>query len=92
MLKQNVNLNKESILVTGAAGFIGSNLVMELLRTIPNSHIVGLDNMNEYYDVSIKEYRLSEIERIANDHPGCKWEFIKGNLADCALLNSIFEK
>jgi len=67
----NVELNNKTILITGAAGFIGSNLVMELLRTVPGIHIVGLDNMNDYYDVSIKEYRLGEIEALAAEHPDC---------------------
>ena len=58
MLTPNVNLNGKTILVTGAAGFIGSNLVMELLRTTEKVHIVGLDTVNDYYDVSIKEWRL----------------------------------
>ena len=65
MLTPNVNLTGKTILVTGAAGFIGSNLVMELLRTVENVTIVGLDNMNDYYDVSIKEYRLQEIDKLA---------------------------
>jgi len=64
MLITNVELKTKTILITGAAGFIGSNLVMELLRTVPGIHIVGLDNMNDYYDVSIKEYRLAEIESL----------------------------
>ena len=66
MLAQNVKLSGQIILVTGAAGFVGSNLVMELLRTVDNVTIVGLDNMNDYYDVSIKEYRLKEIEKLAD--------------------------
>ena len=73
MLKQNVDLNNQTILVTGAAGFIGCNLVLELLRSYQNIHIVGIDNMNDYYDVSIKEYRLSEIEKAVSDLYG-GWE------------------
>ena len=65
MLTPNVNLTGKTILVTGAAGFIGSNLVMELLRTVEKVTIVGLDNMNDYYDVAIKEYRLQEIDKLA---------------------------
>ena len=61
----NLNLQNKTILVTGAAGFIGSNLVLELLRTVSPVQIVGIDNMNDYYDVSIKEYRLKEIESLA---------------------------
>ncbi|MBQ7107689.1 MAG: GDP-mannose 4,6-dehydratase [Clostridia bacterium] len=92
MLISNINLTTTPILITGAAGFIGSNLVMELLRTVPGISIVGLDNMNDYYDVSIKEYRLSEIEKLATEHPDCKWEFVRGNIADRALIDGLFEK
>ena len=80
----------KTILVTGAAGFIGSNLVLELLRSMPQSKIIGLDNMNDYYDVSIKEYRLQQIEKAAAAHADCEWIFIKGNLADKALIDKIF--
>ena len=69
MLNTNVALKNAAILITGAAGFIGSNLVLELLRTVKGVKIVGLDNMNDYYDVSIKEYRLSEIDKLAAAHP-----------------------
>ena len=92
MLLENINLKNKEILVTGAAGFIGSNLVMELLRTVPEIQIVGLDSMNDYYDVSIKEYRLSEIEKLSAAHPDCTWKFVKGNLADRGLIESLFEK
>ncbi len=77
-------------LITGAAGFIGANLVLELIRTNPDANIVGIDNMNDYYDVSIKEYRLKEIEKLAAAHPGVKWTFIKGSIADRALIDEIF--
>ena len=90
MLAPNVNLNGKKILVTGAAGFIGSNLVMELLRTAENVTIVGLDNMNDYYDVSIKEYRLKEIDKLAATKSGSKWIFVKGNLADKVLIEQLF--
>ena len=92
MLTPNVDLNNKTILVTGAAGFVGSNLVLELLKTVKGAKIVGLDNMNDYYDVSIKEYRLGEIEKCAAEHPDCTWELVKGNLADRALIFELFEK
>ncbi len=90
MLKKNVILKNKTILVTGAAGFIGSNLVMELLRTVGPVTIVGLDNCNDYYDVSLKDYRLAEIEKLAGKYPDSKWTFIKGNLADRKLIDRIF--
>ncbi|MDY4212620.1 MAG: NAD-dependent epimerase/dehydratase family protein [Eubacteriales bacterium] len=90
MLQPNIKLENKTILVTGAAGFIGANLVSELLRTVQPVKLVGLDNMNDYYDVSIKEYRLSEIHSLADIKTDCKWTFIKGNLADKALIERIF--
>ena len=90
MLIPNVDLKNKTILVTGAAGFVGSNLVMELLRTVDAVTIVGLDNMNDYYDVSLKEYRLAEIEKLAAQKTDSKWIFVKGNLADKALIEKLF--
>ena len=92
MLNKNINLQNKTILITGSAGFIGSNLVMELLRTVKGINIVGLDNMNDYYDVSIKEYRLEEINKLASEHSDCKWTFVKGNIADRKLVDELFEK
>ena len=92
MLAKNVELNNKTILVTGAAGFIGSNLVTELLRTTNSVKIVGIDNINDYYDVSIKEYRLREIEKLAAEKISSEWIFIKGNIADRALIDECFEK
>ena len=90
MLQINCYLNDRSVLITGAAGFIGSNLVKELLCTVPSIHIVGIDNMNDYYDVSIKEYRLCEIEKTVAEHPGSTWTFVRGNIADRALIDKLF--
>lgn len=92
MLNKNVNLNGKTILVTGAAGFIGSNLVMELFKSAENVNIIGLDNCNDYYDVSLKDYRLTEIEKLAEKYPTSKWTFVKGTLADKELINKIFEE
>lgn len=78
------------IIVTGSAGFIGSNLVKGLLKTNEKINIIGFDSVNDYYDVSIKEYRLAEIEKLAASKPNCKYTFIKGNLDDKALIEKIF--
>ncbi len=90
MLTPNVSLENKTILVTGAAGFIGSNLVLELLNSVKNIKIVGIDNMNDYYDVSLKEYRLGEIEKSVKSKSGSEWVFIKGNIADNTLIESTF--
>lgn len=87
-----LNLKDWIILITGAAGFIGSNLVLELLQTVSPLHIIGIDNLNDYYDVSIKEYRLSQIKSMADSHPESTWTFIKGSISDRELIQSIFEK
>lgn len=90
MKTQNVNLQNKTILITGAAGFIGSNLVLELLNTVEPVKLIGIDNMNDYYDVSIKEYRLKQIEAKVFEHPASTWEFIKGSIADKQLIDHIF--
>ena len=87
MLDRNVNLNHSTILVTGAAGFIGASLVLRLLRETEGTTVIGLDSVNDYYDVSIKEWRLREIGKSAEKN---KWVFIKGNLADKALIERVF--
>lgn len=90
MCKNNIALKGKTVLVTGAAGFIGANLVMALLSGEEEVTVVGLDNLNDYYDVSLKEYRLSEIERAAGENPQANWIFIRGNLADKALVDRLF--
>ncbi len=92
MLQKNVALENKRILITGAAGFIGANLAMELFKTQAGVHILGLDNVNDYYDVAIKEYRLREIEKTATQNPTSKWTFIKGNIANKALIERLFNE
>ncbi|MBM6880344.1 GDP-mannose 4,6-dehydratase [[Clostridium] spiroforme] len=89
---QKIELNNKTVFVTGAAGFIGSNLVLELLKTTPAIHIVGIDNMNDYYDVSIKEWRLEEINKELEKHENSSFTFIKGNIADKELINQIYQQ
>ena len=89
MVNRNVELNGKTILVTGSPGFIGANLVMRLLRELSSGHIISFDSMNDYYDVSLKEYRLAEIERVAEKSP-VRHTFIKGTLADKELLGRVF--
>ena len=80
------------ILITGSAGFIGSNLTRNLLESESHVEIVGLDSVNDYYDVSLKEWRLRQMEKCAAAHPENRYSFVRGNLADKSLVNSLFEK
>ena len=91
MKSKNVELNGKTILVTGSPGFIGAYLVIRLLRELSSGIIISFDSMNDYYEVSLKEWRLKQIEEAAKTSP-VKHTFIRGNLADRALVNSIFEQ
>ena len=91
MLPLNIDLTNKKILVTGATGFIGAKLTETLLRLAPGVTIVGLDNMNDYYDPSLKEHRLEQIEAVARQFPGASWQFVKGSIADRCLVESLFE-
>ena len=84
----------KTIFVTGAAGFIGAFLSAELLKRYDNVHVVGIDSMNDYYEVSLKEYRLEMLNSIADERKtaGCAFSFIRGNMADKTVLNSAFEQ
>ena len=90
-MKQNIQLSKKTILVTGAAGFIGANLVRQLLSMDLQGTVIGIDNMNDYYDVSLKEYRLQELEKVAA-LSSSQWVFIHGNIADKALIGEVFAR
>ena len=80
----------QTILVTGAAGFIGANLVERLLTTEQNVHVVGLDSVNDYYDPAIKEYRLERLQTVASTQQNNHWTFVRGNIADRALVDNLF--
>ena len=81
-----VNLKNKTILVTGTAGFIGSNLVKRIYEEIPSATVIGIDSMNAYYDVALKEFRLNELAKYPT------FTFVKGNIADKALITDLFEK
>ena len=90
MLTPNVTLSGKTVLITGAAGFIGAHLAMALLRTVPSVRVVGLDNKNNYYDTSLKDYRLREIAGVAAESPKSEWDCIEGDIADAACLDRVF--
>ena len=87
-----INLQNKTIFITGSAGFIGSNLVLELLKTQSPVNIIGLDNVNDYYDVNIKKWRMKEIDKCVDAHPESSYTFVKGDLADKSTIDDIFTK
>jgi len=84
---ERIELENRTIFVTGAAGFIGSNLCLRLLKEVKGARVVGFDNMNDYYDVNIKDYRLKQLEAAGGD-----WNFIKGDLSDKQIIDDIFSQ
>lgn len=92
MKKINLTLTNKTVLITGAAGFIGANLALELFRSIPSIKIVGIDNLNDYYDISIKKYRLNQIEEMVKECPGSSWEFIENTIADKSVVDAVFDR
>ena len=87
MLANNIDIDNKTILLTGAAGFIGANLAMRLLKDSPSAKIIGADNMNDYYDPALKDFRLGQIESMSG-----KWTFVKGDIADKGLIDRLFDE
>lgn len=87
---QKITLTGKTVLVTGAAGFIGNNLVLELLRTVEAIQLVGIDIMSDYNPVEMKEWRLEQIKKEAKKHPDSSWTFIKGDIGDSSLIQDVF--
>lgn len=86
-----LELSSKIVLITGAAGFIGSHVALRLLRDYPKIQIVGVDNLNDYYDVSLKEWRLNQIEQCATGCPNSQWIFRKGDIADKMFVDKLFQ-
>lgn len=89
MLEKNVKLDNSTVLVTGAAGFIGANLILALMKNVQNIHVIGIDNMNDYYDVALKEFRLRQIEDCSKNVSG-RFTFIRESIADKMLVSELF--
>ena len=85
-----IDLKNSTVFVTGGIGFIGSNLILKLLREVEPITIVSVDNRSDYYDVSIKDWRLEELNKEAEKHPASTFRFIPGDIADKALIDAVF--
>ena len=88
---QKLELKGMTIFITGAAGFIGANLVMKLLKEETPARIIGMDNLNDYYDIRIKEWRLEQIEKLSGEHPETEWIFRKADIADRQSMEEVFD-
>lgn len=92
LILENIELKNKTVFITGSAGFIGSNLILELLKTQSPINIIGIDNLNDYYDVKIKEWRLEEIEKCLDNHKDSSYTFYKEDLANKEIIDKIFKK
>ena len=92
MVNTKIKLINRTVLITGSSGFIGASLVQSLIKQGAPMTVIGLDNVNDYYDVSLKEYRLHQIEELARKNPQINWRFVRGSIADKALVDSLFEE
>lgn len=89
---QTIELTNKTVFITGGIGFIGANLILELLKTVEPIHIVSVDSRTDYYDVSIKDWRLEQIRKEAAKHPSSTFEFILGDIADKAVIDDVFAR
>lgn len=92
LILENIELKNKTVFITGSAGFIGSNLILELLKTQSPINIIGIDNLNDYYDVKIKEWRLEEIEKCLDNHKDSSYTFYKEDLVNKEIIDKIFKK
>ena len=90
MFIPSLSLEGRTIFITGAAGFIGANLAVQLIKNVNNIHIIGLDNMNDYYDIRLKEYRLDQLRHLSDEHKNASWNFIHGSISNRSCVQRIF--